>query len=43
MGRTKGAKNKPKDEVVAVDDKSKKIQKEKKDKLTAEQKKELTA
>ena len=37
MGRTKGAKNKPKD-PDGIDDKSKKIQKEKKEKLTAEQK-----
>ena len=45
MGRTKGAKNKPRDEDAAggVDDKSKKIQKDTKEKLTAEQKKELTA
>ena len=42
MGRTKGAKNKPRDhdalffELDAIDDKSKKIQKEPKEKLTAE-------
>ena len=38
MGRTKGAKNKPRDEDAAggVDDKSKKIQKDTKEKLTAE-------
>lgn len=35
MGRTKGAKNKPRDHD-AIDDKSKKIQKEPKEKLTAE-------